>query len=418
MAKRFVLTGMGIASLGVAIPLVADVPRVLIWNASASVPVGLYWIKRRAIFARGDLVAVMPPDDLARFMASRGYLPSGVPLIKAIAALPGQEVCREGVTISVDGAAVAEALERDRQGRDLPRWTGCHRIAGDEFFLLNADIRDSLDGRYFGPTPASGVIGKAFPIYTKGDDDDVFRWSGEPRRLFRVLLLSLALAITLPMTACAQSLRSGSASTSSPFALHVAEASHRFGIPEGWINAVMRVESAGKPRAISAKGAMGLMQIMPSTWAGLRARHGLGADPHDPRDNILAGAAYLRELHERYGSPGFLAAYNAGPGRYEEHRAKGRPLPAETRAYVARITPLLANEASPEHIQIALPPTRAWRHAKLFAAQGERDSDAPPMHPAMLPEYRKPASPVRDLSGIMPVASGLFVARAGAETSR
>src|SRR3546814_17844195 len=94
----------------------------------------------------------------------------------------------------------------------------------------------------------------------------------------------------------------------------------------------MRVESRGDVRAVSPKGAMGLMQLMPDTWASLRVRLGLGANPYDPRDNILAGAAYLREMHDRYGSPGFLAAYNAGPGRYEEALA-GRPLPAETRAY-------------------------------------------------------------------------------------
>src|SRR6266704_6782318 len=87
------------------------------------------------------------------------------------------------------------------------------------------------------------------------------------------------------------------------------------------------------------KGAMGLMQIMPKTWTELRARYGLGADPFDPRDNILAGAAYIRELYDRYGAPGFLAAYNAGPGRYERHLATGRPLPDETQAYVATLAP-------------------------------------------------------------------------------
>jgi Transglycosylase SLT domain len=119
-----------------------------------------------------------------------------------------------------------------------------------------------------------------------------------------------------------------------PFAAFVAEASKRFAVPEHWIHAVMRVESGVKVRARSGKGAMGLMQIMPPTWTELRARYGLGADPYDPRDNILAGAAYIRELHDRYGAPGFLAAYNAGPRRYENHLATGRPLPDETKAYV------------------------------------------------------------------------------------
>jgi soluble lytic murein transglycosylase-like protein len=99
----------------------------------------------------------------------------------------------------------------------------------------------------------------------------------------------------------------------------------------------MRAEGFSEERAISPKGAMGLMQIMPETWARLRVRCGIGADPYEPRDNILAAAAHLRELRDCYGSPGFLAAYNAGPTRYEDHLTTGRPLPAETRAYVASI---------------------------------------------------------------------------------
>ena len=104
-----------------------------------------------------------------------------------------------------------------------------------------------------------------------------------------------------------------------PFAAFVTEASERFGVPEHWIRAVLRVESGAIQRARSSKGAIGLMQIMPKTWTELRARYGLGADPYDPRDNILGGAAYIRELYDRYGAPGFLAAYTAGPGRYERH---------------------------------------------------------------------------------------------------
>ena len=104
-----------------------------------------------------------------------------------------------------------------------------------------------------------------------------------------------------------------------PYAAHIAEASQRFGIPEHWIRAVLRAESAGDVRAVSSAGAMGLMQVMPDTWAGLRVRHGLGRDPYDSRDNILAGTAYLREMFDRYGNVGaMLAAYNAGPGRLRE----------------------------------------------------------------------------------------------------
>ena len=122
----------------------------------------------------------------------------------------------------------------------------------------------------------------------------------------------------------------------------IAEAASRFGVPEGWIRAVIQAESSGRAtldgRPItSSAGAMGLMQVMPDTYEELRARHDLGDDPHDPRNNILAGAAYLRAMYERFGFPGLFAAYNAGPGRYGEHLRERRPLPAETRAYLAAL---------------------------------------------------------------------------------
>lgn len=126
-----------------------------------------------------------------------------------------------------------------------------------------------------------------------------------------------------------------------PLATYVAEASQRFDIPEAWIRAVIGVESAGEVAATSSVGAMGLMQVMPQTYATLRARLGLGANAYDPHDNIMAGAAFLRDMHDRYGNAGFLAAYNAGPARYEEFRAGGRALPSETILYVARLGPML-----------------------------------------------------------------------------
>ncbi|MGV6876458.1 lytic transglycosylase domain-containing protein [Pseudochelatococcus sp. B33] len=132
-----------------------------------------------------------------------------------------------------------------------------------------------------------------------------------------------------------------------PYAAFVTEASQRFGIPENWIRAVRHEESADDPLAVSPKGAMGLMQIIPSTWRELRLRYDLGDNPIDPRTNILAGTAYLAELHDRYGSPGFLAAYNAGPARYEEHRLLGVPLPDETRAYLDRLAPIIPGDTSP-----------------------------------------------------------------------
>lgn len=126
----------------------------------------------------------------------------------------------------------------------------------------------------------------------------------------------------------------------------VVEASQRFGIPTVWIRAVINQESSGDVYAVSSKGAMGLMQIMPDTWHILRRQYGLGYDPFHPRDNIHAGSAYLRELHDRYGMPGFLAAYNAGPTRYQDYLTAGRPLPAETVNYVSAIAPRLGFSVS------------------------------------------------------------------------
>jgi soluble lytic murein transglycosylase-like protein len=154
------------------------------------------------------------------------------------------------------------------------------------------------------------------------------------------------------------------------FADHIAEAALRFGLPEHWIAAVLRAESAGDVRATSPVGAMGLMQVMPATWGELRARHGLGGDPFEPRDNILAGAAYLREMFDRYGNvAAMLAAYNAGPGRYDESLTAVRPLPSETRAYVALVAPALEGEAHATAVAAPPPPPPDWRDAPLFVAQ-------------------------------------------------
>ncbi len=127
----------------------------------------------------------------------------------------------------------------------------------------------------------------------------------------------------------------------------VAEAAARFALPPRWITAVMRAESGLDAAAVSSAGAMGLMQVMPKTYAELRLRYGLGADPFHPRDNILAGAAYLREMYDRFGAPGFLAAYNAGPKRYAQHLDHGRPLPLETRRYVAALAPAITEVVGP-----------------------------------------------------------------------
>ena len=125
------------------------------------------------------------------------------------------------------------------------------------------------------------------------------------------------------------------------YAAIIEDASARFNVPPSWIRAVIAVESNGDAHAVSPKGATGLMQLMPATWATLRERYRLGADPFDPHDNIVAGAAYLRLLYDAFGLPGFLAAYNAGPGRYRAYLAGLHPLPVETKDYLARLTRLL-----------------------------------------------------------------------------
>ncbi|MBN9555034.1 MAG: lytic transglycosylase domain-containing protein [Alphaproteobacteria bacterium] len=194
---------------------------------------------------------------------------------------------------------------------------------------------------------------------------------------------AVALAVVLlfggavPVAATAQDLPAARSAAAHPYVGHVADAARRFGIPEAWIWAVMRVESGGNSRAVSHAGAMGLMQIMPATWAGLRARYGLGADPFDVRDNIMAGAAYLREMHDRYGNASaMLAAYNAGPGRYDDYLSRGRPLPPETVGYLAQLAPIAGTPGTPEVAVTAPPDPFAWRRAALFVRTVSVTSEA------------------------------------------
>jgi hypothetical protein len=187
----------------------------------------------------------------------------------------------------------------------------------------------------------------------------------------------------------------------------VAEAALRFGIPASWIKAIMQAESQGAVRAVSPKGAIGLMQIMPQTWADLRSRYGLGPNPFDPHDNILAGAAYLRELHDRYGAAGFLAAYNTGPGRYEDHLASGRPLPAETQAYVAALAPLLREDGSaPANVITAI--IRSWTSSPLFPVRANDASSTGATSSGDLGKRRSVARPATDWTGLAPQSEGLF----------
>ena len=162
--------------MAIAIGSCVSLPVKLLWNASASTPIGFYDLAPAHDLTVGDLVAVMPEKPLADFMVGRGYIGRGVPLLKHIAALPGQQVCRAGDTVTVDAVPFGDALDHDRNGRPLPVWQGCRRIADGDIFLMNPSVPDSLDGRYFGPLPARDLIGKATPLFTDEAGDGRFVW--------------------------------------------------------------------------------------------------------------------------------------------------------------------------------------------------------------------------------------------------
>lgn len=241
------------------------------------------------------------------------------------------------------------------------------------------------------------------------------RRCGGSCRIVLLLLSGLTVAATPSLTALAQQMPLAAAVQYDPFAAHIAEAAARFELPEHWIAAVLQAESAGDPRAVSRAGAMGVMQVMPDTWAELRARHRLGPDPFDLRDNIHAGAAYLREMLDRYGNVGaMLAAYNAGPGRYDEYLVSGRNLPAETRAYVAALAPILG--AEPLSFSAAAAPYAPldWRAAPLFVRPSGDDFDTAPASNTAPSEHGAEAHPGEDGDPVSANASSLFAPRSGA----
>jgi hypothetical protein len=153
----------------------------------------------------------------------------------------------------------------------------------------------------------------------------------------------------------------------------VDEAAARFDIPTAWIYAVMNQESGGQTSAVSAKGAMGLLQLMPGTWRELTTEFGLGEDPFEPRANILAGAAYMRRMYDRFGAPGFLAAYNYGPDRYARSLAQGTALPQETQTYLRKLSPLIVRSSL---VRAPINPPLDWRTAGIFVGRGA-DADPP-----------------------------------------
>jgi conjugative transfer signal peptidase TraF len=148
----------------------------LVWNATASTPIGLYELQATGRLRAMQLVAIRPPEHIASFLADGGFLPKSVLLLKRVLALPGQTVCRAGAIITVDGVDVGEARDRDHLGRPLPSWTGCRTLRPDEVFLMNPTVQHSLDGRYFGPFPVTSIVARAVPIWTNEEGDGRFVW--------------------------------------------------------------------------------------------------------------------------------------------------------------------------------------------------------------------------------------------------
>ena len=167
MISRFkTLTAMlaGVAAL--VAPTARETTPLYVWNASDSVPIGLYRLRPADNLFVTELVAIQPPEPLATFLDLSGYLPAGVPMLKRVLALPGQTVCRSGLTVSVDAIEMGEARERDGRSRPLPKWQGCRFVGEGELFVMNWEYINSLDGRYFGFLPASAIIGRALPVWT------------------------------------------------------------------------------------------------------------------------------------------------------------------------------------------------------------------------------------------------------------
>lgn len=165
---QFIALALG--GVGCALLAWRPSPPRLMWNTTSSVPIGAYWLRPPGALRIGDIVAVDPPPLMARWLATRGLLPAGVPLLKPVAGLPGQIVCRTRDLVTIDGKPIGQAREHDRLGRPLPRWSGCHRLAQDEVFLMNALSPASFDGRYFGATRRADVLARAERLGAPGDD--------------------------------------------------------------------------------------------------------------------------------------------------------------------------------------------------------------------------------------------------------
>lgn len=179
MQRRFLIAGM-VAAATLA-TLTVPVSRFAIWNITASVPTGLYLIRGTANLHVGERVAIDPPPELRRLLAERHYLPTGIPLLKRIAAVRGQRVCRFAHGVTIDGKLVGVARTRDRLGRPLPAWSGCHKLRSSELFLMSPAAPDSFDGRYFGMLHMAQVIGRAVPVWTDEAGNGRPIWFASPR---------------------------------------------------------------------------------------------------------------------------------------------------------------------------------------------------------------------------------------------
>ena len=231
---------------------------------------------------------------------------------------------------------------------------------------------------------------------------------GRPRRSAAGLLLT-SIAVVVTATAVgpetfAASVQTVRVSFIDRYAVYITEASQRFAIPVTWIQAVMEIESACNATAVSPKGAMGLMQLMPETWSELRTKYHLGNNPFDPHDNILAGAAYLRALFDRFGAAGFLAAYNVGPERFEEYLAGHRPLSDETRRYLSRLARLLPDLLIDEMTD-AKGRAVGWQSAGLFVGP----SKAPSSPDTVAPDRSKQSGATAEEFAFTRQSNGLFV---------
>ena len=169
MTRRIWASVAFIAVGAIAVSTAVDMPTVFLWNASPSAPMGLYRLQSIDHLGPRDLVAVAAPSPIAAFIAERGYLPPDVPLLKHVAGLPGQIVCRIGRSITVNSIEMGVAQSTDSLGRPMPDWQGCHQLTSGEVFLMNPDAENSLDGRYFGPIPRNSILAEAIPIWTADD---------------------------------------------------------------------------------------------------------------------------------------------------------------------------------------------------------------------------------------------------------